>query len=83
MNIWGNPERLKSLEELRLNKKGIGRLTFDCFNLKSIGERAYCSKRKRIGQAADGSMSLIAVLRGKTSGVCRNCKDFTTDEAEL
>lgn len=86
MNIWGNKEALASLERVRKEKrqsrKGTGRLTFDCFNLKysEDGNRAYCSKGKMIGRATNGSLALITVLRGITSGVCKDCEFFDTEE---
>ena len=83
MNIWDDVELLEKLEQQRAIKRITGRLTFDCLNLKCKGDRAYCSKGRLLGQAKDGSLALITVLRGVTSGICKHCKDFVTDEEEL
>ena len=48
--------------------------------LKFKGDRAYCAKGKLLGQSKDGSIALIVVLRGVTSGACKNCGDFMGDE---
>lgn len=81
MSIWDSIESLDKLEQQRAEKRITGgRLTFDCFNLKCKGDRAYCSKGLMLGQAKDGSIALITVLRGITSGACKKCSWFTTDE---
>ena len=79
--IWDRVAVLGRLEEER-DKKRVksGRLTYDCFNLHHLGTRAHCAEGMRIGQALDGSMELIAVLRGITSGVCKTCELFNTEE---
>jgi len=81
MNIWDNKELLTRLEKQRGLLKELGkRLSFDCFHLKTEGGRAYCSYKKRLGQARDGSLALIAVLRGICSGTCKKCEWFNTEE---
>ena len=77
MNIWNDTQLLDKLDAVRsgLRLKGK-RLTFDCLNLKCRGERVHCAKGKLLGQARDGSLALITVLRGMTSGACVNCGDF-------
>lgn len=79
MSIWDNQGFLEHKEEQRARRRS-DRLTFDCFHLKYEGSRAYCDRGKRFGQTGDGSMSLIAVLGGITSKICKNCEDFTTEE---
>lgn len=81
MSVWDNQEFLKIQEERRAAKRfNSGRLTFDCFHLKYRGDRAHCSLAKRLGTSRDGSLSLANVLRGITSGTCRGCKNFITEE---
>jgi len=81
LNIWNNTELLDKLERQRSAKRETsGRLTFDCLNLRCKEDRACCSKGKRLGQAKDSSLFLLSVLRGLTSGVCKTCEDFITDE---
>ena len=80
-DIWSNTELLDRLErERNLKRIDDRRLTFDCMNLKCKGDRAYCSRGKRLGQSKDGSLYLISVLKGITSGTCRSCEYFTTEE---
>ena len=78
--IWDNPELLKKLENQRALRRLSGGLTFDCMRLKCKDNRAFCSEGRRLGQSRDGSMALISVLRGITSGMCRDCRDFITEE---
>ena len=80
MNVWEDTEQLAKLEEQRALRRLSGRLTFDCLYLKCKGDRVYCDKGRLLGQSRDGSLALISVLRGITSGSCRGCEDFTTDE---
>lgn len=83
MSIWDNVSLLDELEQQRAIKRKTDRLTFDCFNLRCKGDRVYCSKGKPLGRAKDGSMILVSVLRGVTSGICRDCEDFASDKEEL
>lgn len=79
MSLWDNQEILARWEQARAKKRESGRLTFDCLNLRCQEDRAYCSKGKLLRLTRDKAMALIAVLRGETSGTCRNCEDFTTE----
>lgn len=79
-NMWDNEPFLDRMEKERAIRKLKGqRLTFDCLNLRFRDDRAVCSLGKHLGQAEDGSLLLVSVLRGVTSGVCKNCKDFNTE----
>ena len=80
MDIWNNKELLDKLEQRRAVKRVTGRLTFDCLRTRFRGDRVYCSRGKLLGQAIDGSLALITVLRGITSGTCKGCKDYSSDE---
>ncbi len=80
MDIWDNPTVLDELERMRTVKGRTGRLTFDCPNTVVKGDRVLCSKGKLLGQARDGSLALIVVLRGITSGTCKDCGDYSSDE---
>jgi len=73
MDIWED-DKLEALRDQA--RERIGRITFDCFNLKIRGDRAYCSKGYLLGRAKDGTLALITVLRGVTSGVCKDCIDY-------
>ena len=81
MNIWDDLELLEKLDSQRIIKRQSSiRLTYDCLNLKHKGNRAFCSKGIMLGQAKDGSLSLLAVLGGIASGSCKECKYFVSDE---
>ena len=82
MNVWDNPTVLDELERMRASKIDKGRLTFDCQNTVVKGDRVFCSKGHRLGHAVNGSMALIAVLRGFTAGVCRDCTDYEGGDNE-
>lgn len=78
--IWDNPRTLENLEAKRDTLRANGkRLSFDCVHLKCAGERAYCEKGLMLGQARDGSIALISVLRGLTSGSCVKCRWWESD----
>ena len=74
IDIWKDKDALEKLEIERSKKKG--RLTFNCMKLKCRGDRAFCSLGKRLGQAKDGGLALVSVLRGITSGTCKSCIDY-------
>jgi len=80
VSIWNNKEQLDKLEQMRAIKRGTGVLTFDCLNTIVRGDRVFCSRGKLLGQAKDGSLALIVVLRGITSGTCKDCRDYSSEE---
>ena len=83
MNIWDNGEMLDRMESERdARRKRMQRITFDCLELKCRGDRAVCSKGLYLGQARDGSMGLVTVLRGVTSGSCLHCSWFRREIGE-
>lgn len=83
MSIWDDMEALDKMETQRDSMRSLGkRMTFDCFCLRYKGDRAYCSQGMRLGQARDGTISLKVVLRGITSGTCRDCTFFSTEEMD-
>lgn len=74
---WGSP----AFEELRsIRRKRLGRLAFDCFNLKVGDERVHCVKGHSLGWSDDGTFDLTAILKGVTPRTCKNCKDFDGGE---
>ena len=79
-NIWSDQGVLGKLEKERDEKQG--RLTFNCLELRCGGDRAWCSKGHKLGQARDGSLTLISVLRGTTSGTCKGCSEYSTEEEQ-
>lgn len=80
VDIWDNPTVLDELERMRAVKRKSGRLTFDCLNTVVKGDRVLCSKSKLLGRSRDGSLSLLMVLRGITSGTCKGCWDYSSGE---
>jgi len=81
VSVWNDKEALRKLEAERdIKRLNSGRLTFDCLHLKWKDDRAYCELGKILGQSKDRTVGLVAVLRGITCGVCRNCKDFIGEE---
>ena len=80
MDIWNDIELLDKLEYQRFVKRGTGRLTFDCMHAVVKGDRVSCSKGRLLGQARDGALALIMVLRGITSGACKSCLDYSAEE---
>ena len=80
MSIWNDKEQLDKLDKQRSIKRETGRITFDCYNARPRGDRVFCSKGKLLGQARDGSLSMVLVLRGITSGTCKDCEDYNPDE---
>jgi len=75
VNEWDKQE-----EQRKLARVNLGRLTFDCYNLKVDDKRAVCSLGYRLSLARDGGMDLADVLNGKTSGTCIDCKEFDGGE---
>lgn len=76
-DIWDDVSRLDLFEQKRdEHRKRIGRLSFDCFNLHSKGDRAFCKLQHPISDTKEGDMHLWAVLKGTTSSVCKGCKEF-------
>ncbi len=74
MTIWHDKDKLDKLEAERNKLRELGkRMTFDCISAIVKGDRVVCSRGKMLGQAGDGSLGLITVLRGACSGSCQNC----------
>lgn len=79
--IWDEPEALSEYERMRDEKRAwLGRLTFDCLNLKCQGDRAVCSAGHNLGLARDGSLPLLRVLKGYTAAICRECTEYEIEE---
>ena len=77
MDIWNDKKILDKLEEQRNKLRESGKtMTFDCMNTVVKGDRVFCSKGKLLGQARDGSLALVSVLRGICSGSCKNCEYY-------
>ena len=66
------------LEQLRSEARKKRRITFDCFHSKVFGEYVQCAKGHplRVSQ----SLTTLAVLRGASSGECKECPDYDDEE---
>ena len=78
-NVWDDVGFLDRCEKRRQrHKKRIGRLTYDCEYAHIFDMRVRCMKNKTLDKlSTDGSMYLLAVLRGRTSFACRSCKYYS------
>ena len=66
------------LEELRAKARSKWRITYDCYNAGLQDNRVVCSKGHSF--LSLGSLSLLSVLRGRTSIICRGgCLDYDGD----
>ncbi len=82
MAIWDDQKKLDKLEEQRNRLRESGKImTFDCLNTVVKGDRVFCSKGQRLGQAIDGGLDLMTVLRGVCSGSCKNCESYNEEYA--
>ena len=79
--IWQNEQLLSKCEvEREQHRKRNGRITFDCTSTKTKGERVLCRRGRFLNSLSDdGSMYLLAVLRGRTAHVCRKCPWFKSE----
>jgi hypothetical protein len=65
-------------KERNRHRRRNHRITYDCQNAKAKGERCICNRGKILNSASiDGSMYLLAVVRGRTSFQCKSCLWFT------
>ena len=81
-NVWDDVGFLDRCEKSRQKtKKRLGRVTYDCENAKVFGMRVKCEKERILDKlSADGSMYLIAVLKGRTSYACLKCIKYSEGE---
>lgn len=76
--IWEKEEFYE--KERAKHRKENGRITYDCFNAQTTGDRVTCKKGKILhSESPDGSIKLLSVLRGRTSSVCKQCRWFDPD----
>lgn len=64
------------LGQLREKRRSKGRITFDCFNAMVRGDRVYCKLGHVLSAKRDGGLTLVEVLRGRSSPTCRKCSDY-------
>ncbi len=70
------------LDDQREKARGRGRrLVYDCWNNQVIpGDRVSCRRGHGLGQAKDGTISLLEVLKGLAPSACQKCEDYWTNE---
>ena len=74
------------LTALRIQARRKHRITYDCMNAVTCLQEGVviCKKGhefKPVGKMQKG-MSLLSVLRGMCSSVCRKCKDYNGEDDE-
>jgi lipopolysaccharide/colanic/teichoic acid biosynthesis glycosyltransferase len=82
--IWRNPQLLETCERERVQHRNRnGRITYDCENAKVTQDRVHCTRGKILCYLSlDGSLYLLAVLRGRTSCVCKRCAWFKSNNED-
>lgn len=69
----------------RRNRRQHRRITYDCMNSIVQGDSIICKKGhvlKSIGGRKTPGLSLLSVLRGISSSVCKNCQDYDEETTE-
>ena len=70
----------------RIQARQKRRLTYDCMSAVVKGSAVLCKEGHKflaVGRKAKGTgLSLLFVLRGRSSSVCQNCRDFDEETTE-
>jgi len=66
----------QQLDKLRQEARAKRHITYDCFFAVVQGNKVVCKLGYPMGRSKDKSMSLRAVLRGRSSKMCRDCADY-------
>jgi hypothetical protein len=85
-NTFKNPMAAELIKK-RIQARRKRRLTYDCMSAIVKGAVVVCKEGhkflqmgRRGGQGQ--GLSLLSVLRGRSSGVCQNCRDFDEERTE-
>ncbi|MBA7605059.1 hypothetical protein ES703_12188 [subsurface metagenome] len=70
------PKAAAELDKLREDARVKRHITYDCVHAVVKGPNVACELGYPIGRSRDRSMSLRAVLRGRSSKMCRDCSDY-------
>lgn len=70
------PKAAAELDKLREHARAKWHITYDCMNAIVKGPNVVCKLGYPMGRSKDKSMSLRAVLRGRSSKMCRDCFDY-------
>ncbi len=78
-NVWDDFGFLDKCEKKRAeNRKRHNRITYDCEFARVNGLRVRCEKGRILDKLSyDGSMYLLAVLKGRTSYACKVCDKYS------
>ncbi len=80
-NLWTSPQMPAWEDERDKNRQRLGRVTFDCFHAVATDDRVKCSKGVELrSDTPDGSMYLLAIIRGRTSSYCLTCQWYEGEE---
>jgi len=82
--IFQEPAATK-LAQMRIQKRRHRRITYDCMNSIVQGDSIICKKGhvlKSIGRRKTPGLSLLSVLKGISSSVCKNCQDCDEETTE-
>jgi len=81
--FFTEPDASRLDEERHKARETKGRLTYDCFSAKVKGDRVHCDKGHPLFGKRAVDMSLLSVLRGRTSICCKGCPDFDGEPLEV
>lgn len=73
------------MASLRIKARRKRRLTYDCMNAIVKGDVVLCKEGHHfmtVGRQQKEGFPLFAVLKGRSSSVCQNCKDYNGEENE-
>ena len=73
------------LTQARIQARRKRRLTYDCMSAIVKGIVVVCKKGHRfpqVGRTHANGLSLLSVLRGRSSSVCQRCKDYDEETTE-
>jgi len=77
---WFTEPEATRLQNLRQKSRAKRHITYDCLNNIVKGDRVFCKRGTPFGRGKDGSMMLITVLTGRSSGVCKKCMHFNGED---
>lgn len=82
--IFQEPNASK-LAQMRIQKRRLRRITYDCMNSSIHGDIVICKEGhvfKRIGLKKAPGLSVLSVLKGISSSVCKSCQDYDEETTE-
>ena len=83
-DTFKNPMAAELIKK-RIQARRKRRLTYDCMSAVVKGVVVLCKEGHRfpqVGRSQGNGLSLLSVLRGRSSSVCQNCRDFDQETTE-